>query len=59
MGSLLGGGGCHVEGVGGLCPACPVGGGGERRGAYAPCLSPALPGKRVGDPCTCCVTPGP
>ncbi len=37
MGSLPGGGVCPVEGVVGVCPACPDGGGGEReRGAVAP-----------------------
>jgi hypothetical protein len=42
MGSLLGGGECPVEGGKGSLPSLP--------------LSPALPRKRVGDTCTCCVT---
>jgi hypothetical protein len=61
MGSLLGEGEVLWRGVKGLCPACPGGGGGGGEGgAYAPSpLTPALPIKRVGDTCTCCVTPGP
>jgi hypothetical protein len=48
------------RGVVGLCPGCPDGGGERGGGGYAPCpLSPVLPGKRVGNPCTCCMAPGP
>jgi hypothetical protein len=42
MGSLLGGGECPVERGRGSLPSLS--------------LSPALPRKRVGDTCTCCVT---
>jgi hypothetical protein len=45
MGSLFGGGGCPVKGGRGSLPSLS--------------LSPAFPRKRVGDTCTCCVTPGP
>ncbi len=51
MGSLLGGGVCPVEGVVGLCPACP--GGGEReRGVGAPQILITCPGLQ-GTLCPC------